>query len=317
MRCKVEEYEGGAVLDELLAELPGFYFSFDYLKMLASASKTMLRAVRDRRHWQGKLVTMNTEEFQLPMKLRWMMEAYMSAHVVTINVRQLTMFTVFPHNMLLDWSATAMLGGPGPAVVPNMTGTGFQSTGPLMGNAVFDIILPPNTVGIYIGVRDWCDLRSRTHAYCMLENIFENAQASFGLGDGPPQPHMSARTIRFQPDHTHRIVFRWNPRMFQIALDGVNVATARAREGAPAAPCALAKLFLGSMAGLPGTLSCFSIAQYHLLSTTTPQSGALFATGTTGCICLAGVSVHTATHGFVRFMLYTFLNDCVHDVRTS
>ena len=95
MRCKVEEYEGGAVLDELLAELPGFYFSFDYLKMLASASKTMLRAVRDRRHWQGKLVTMNTEEFQLPMKLRWMMEAYMSAHVVTINVRQLTMFTVF------------------------------------------------------------------------------------------------------------------------------------------------------------------------------------------------------------------------------
>ncbi|CAE7506749.1 unnamed protein product [Symbiodinium sp. CCMP2592] len=122
MRCKVEEYEGGAVLDELLAELPGFYFSFDYLKMLASASKTMLRAVRDRRHWQGKLVTMNTEEFQLPMKLRWMMEAYMSARVVTINVRQLTMFTVFPRNMLLDWSATAMLGGPGPAVVPNMPG---------------------------------------------------------------------------------------------------------------------------------------------------------------------------------------------------
>ena len=190
------------------------------------------------------LVTMNTEEFQLPMKLRWMMEAYMSAHVVTINVRQLTMFTVFPHSMLLDWSATGMLGGPRPAVVPNITGTGFQSTGPLMGNAVFDIILPPNTVGIYIGVRDWCDLRSRTHAYCMLESIFENARASFGLGDRPPQPHMSARTIRFQPDHTHRIVFRWNPRMFQISLDGVNIATARAREGAPAAPCALAKLFV-------------------------------------------------------------------------
>ena len=181
MRCKLEEYEGGAVLDELLAELPGFYFSFDYLKMLASASKTMLRAVRDRRHWQSKLVTMNTEEFQLPMKLRWMMEAYMSARVVTINVRQLTMFTVFPHSMLLEWSATGMLGGPRPAVVPNMTGTGFQSTGPLMGNAVFDIILPPNTVGIYIGVRDWCDLRSRTHAYCMLESIFENARASFGF----------------------------------------------------------------------------------------------------------------------------------------
>ncbi|CAE7198622.1 unnamed protein product [Symbiodinium sp. CCMP2592] len=244
MRCKVEEYEGGAVLDELLAELPGFYFSFDYLKMLASTSKTMLRAVRDRRHWQGKLVTMNTEEFQLPMKLRWMMEAYMSAHVVTINVRQLTMFTVFPHNMLLDWSATGMLGGPRPAVGPNMTGTGFQSTGPLMGNAVFDIILPPNTVGIYIGVRDWCDLRSRTHAYCMFTNIFENARASFGLGDHPSQPHLSARTIRFQPDHTHRIIFRWNPRTFQISLDGVNIATARAREGASAAPCALAKLFV-------------------------------------------------------------------------
>ena len=229
--------------DELLAVLPGFYFSFDYLKMLASASKTMLRAVRDRRHWQDKLVTMNTDEFQLSWKLRWMMEAYLSARTVIINVRQLTMFTMFPRSMLLEWTATNILGGPRPAAAfPSMTGTGFESTGPLMGNAVFDIILPHNTVGMFIRDRDWCDLRYRTQAFCRLDSIFENAQASFGLGDLPSQPYLSTRTIRFQPETTHRISLCWHPRMFQISLDGVSIATARAREGAPAAPCALAKL---------------------------------------------------------------------------
>ncbi|CAE7209382.1 unnamed protein product, partial [Symbiodinium microadriaticum] len=240
---KVQEYKGGAMTDELLAVLPGFYFSFDYLKMLASASKTMLRAVRDRRHWQDKLVTMNTDEFQLSWKLRWMMEAYLSARTVIINVRQLTMFTMFPRSMLLEWTATNILGGPRPAAAfPSMTGTGFESTGPLMGNAVFDIILPHNTVGMFIRDRDWCDLRYRTQAFCRLDSIFENAQASFGLGDLPSQPYLSTRTIRFQPETTHRISLCWHPRMFQISLDGVSIATARAREGAPAAPCALAKL---------------------------------------------------------------------------
>ncbi|CAE7246626.1 unnamed protein product, partial [Symbiodinium microadriaticum] len=59
-----------------------FFFSFQYLKMLATTSRRMLRAVRDRRQWQG-----------------------------------------------------------------------FESLRPLMGCAIFDIRLPSNVVGMYVGVR--------------------------------------------------------------------------------------------------------------------------------------------------------------------
>ena len=73
------------MLDELLVSLPGFFFSFQYLKMLATTSRRMLRAVRDRRQWQGKRISLNTEEFEDPSTMRWMMEAYMAARVVTVN----------------------------------------------------------------------------------------------------------------------------------------------------------------------------------------------------------------------------------------
>ena len=66
----------------------------------------MLRAVRDRRHWRGRRVSVNTEEFEDATRLRYMMEAYMCAHLVTVNIRQLAMFHVFPANVMLEWTAT-------------------------------------------------------------------------------------------------------------------------------------------------------------------------------------------------------------------
>ncbi|CAE7036636.1 unnamed protein product [Symbiodinium sp. CCMP2592] len=241
------DYEGGGLLDELLVDLPGFYFSFDYLRKLACTCTKMLRAVQDRRHWRGRRVSVNTEEFQDPTKLRWMMESYLCAHLVTVNIRQLAMFHVFPRNVMLEWTARGVVGGPGPAACRHMAG--FESSGPLMGAAVFDVVLPCKVVGMYIGVRDWCDLNRRRQAYCRLDNVFlDNAMASFGLADLPPQPHVSRRPVRLQPNRVHRFSVRWHARLFEIMLDGVHIATARAREGAPPAPRALSRLFVWAFA---------------------------------------------------------------------
>ena len=241
------DYEGGGFLDELLFDLPGFYFSFDYLRMLACTCTKMLRAVQDRRHWRGRRVSVNAEEFEDPAKLRYMMEAYMCAHLVTVNIRQLAMFHVWPTNVMLEWTGTGVVGGPGPAAFRHMAG--FESSSPLMGAAVFDVILPENVVGIYIGVRDWCDLSRCRQAYCRIDNIFlESVMASFGLADLPPQPHVSRRPIRLQPNRVHRFSVRWHTRLFEIMLDGIHVATARSREGAPPAPGALSKLFVWAFA---------------------------------------------------------------------
>ena len=242
------DYEGGGgFLDELLFDLPGFYFSFDYLRTLACTCTKMLRAVQDQRHWRGKRVSVNAEEFEDPAKLRHMMEAYMCAHLVSVNVRQLAMLHVWPANVMLEWTATGVVGGPGPATFRHMAG--FESSGPLMGAATFDVILPENVVGIYVGVRDWCDLSRRRQAYCRIDNIFlENAMASFGLADLPPQPHVSRRPIRLEPNRVHRFSVRWHSRLFEVMLDGIHIATARAREGVPPAPGALAKLFVWAFA---------------------------------------------------------------------
>ena len=140
-----------------------------------------------------------------------------------------------------------VVGGQGPLAFRHMAG--FESSGPLAGAAVFDVILPDNVVGIYVGVRDWCDLSRRRQAYCRIDNIFlENAMASFGLADLPPQPHASRRPIRMQPNRVHRFSLRWHARLFQIMLDGQHIATARAREGAPPAPSALSKPFVWAFA---------------------------------------------------------------------
>ena len=234
-------YQGGALMDEILCDLPGYFFSFQYLKMLACTSRRMLSAVRDRRHWRNRRVSLNVNEFEDPVTVRWMMEAYMQALQVNVNVRQLAMLHVFPNNPRLEWDARPVIGGPG--AFPHMAG--FESAHPMMGGAVFDVVLPSNVVGMYIGVRDWCDLRARRQAYCRLDNIFQNnLTVSFSLADLPPQAHPGSRPVSLRPYQSHRFELRWDESFLKLSIDGTGVSLARLRDGAPAAPRPLAKLFV-------------------------------------------------------------------------
>ena len=81
------------------------------------------RAVRDRRHWRGRHVSANAEGFDDPARLRYMMEAYMCAHLVTVNIRQLATFHVWSANVMLGWTGTRSL-----------YSTSAESTNPLQSN---------------------------------------------------------------------------------------------------------------------------------------------------------------------------------------
>ena len=169
------DYNGGGLPAELLEALPGFYFSYHYLKMLACASRRMLRSVQDREHWRNKHISLNVSEFDGPQLVRAMSNAYSTAGVVHINVRHLAMFHIIPDRMLLDWTATTVA----PTNATRRGVAGFTSDGPLMGCACFDLVLPAEAVGLYIGVREW---RGTRQAYCRIDNLFrENATVSFAL----------------------------------------------------------------------------------------------------------------------------------------
>ena len=232
---------GGSVLDETLYNLPTFFFSFAYLKSLACASKRMLHAVRDRRRWQDKAICLNSAEFHDTQTLRWMMEAYMSARSVTIDVRQLVMLPMFPNNLFLQWQGRWVIGGPG--ALQNMAG--FESVLPLMGCATFDLIMPETLFGMHIGVRDWSHWRARTQVYCRIDDVFtDEVRVSFGTGDSPPQPH-PGRVLALRPQQSHRFSIRWNPTVFELFVDGVGISKVRpAQQGGPELPGSLAKLFV-------------------------------------------------------------------------
>ena len=166
----------------------------------------------------------------------------MHALQVNVNVRQLSMMHVFPNNIRLEWIAAPVLGGPG--AFPIMAG--FESLRPMMGDAVFDVILPRNVAGMYIDVRDYCELRARRQAYCRLDNVFQDTMAvSFSVANLPPQVHAGSRPISLQPYRNHRFELRWNESFVKLSIDGTGVSLARLLDGAPAAaPRPLATLFV-------------------------------------------------------------------------
>ena len=231
------DYNGGGLPAELLEALPGFYFSYHYLKMLACASRRMLRSVQDREHWRNKHISLNVSEFDDPQLVRAMSNAYSTAGVVHINVRHLAMFHIIPERMLLDWTATTVA----PTNATRRGVAGFTSDGPLMGCACFDLVLPAEAVGLYIGVREW---RGTRQAYCRIDNLFrENATVSFALDDMPPQIHQGRNRCPLLPSRLHRFAIRWDQRMFELSVDGAGVSVARLRDGAPDAVSPLAQVF--------------------------------------------------------------------------
>ena len=227
-------YTGGSLSADVLHALPGFFFSFDYLKNLASASSEMKRAVQNPQHWNDRCISLNSVEFTDGLKLRRMTRAYMSARTVSLDLRQLPLLGEFPNSMLLEWT------GRGLPQLRNLTG--FESAGPLLGTAVFDVILPPNAVGMYLGVRDWGDRSGRKQSYFRFDNIYTESQTlSFASGDLPLQLHRRAQRVSLQP---HRVLLRWKQDVMELIIDGVGVSRIRPIESSPALPGPLAKLFL-------------------------------------------------------------------------
>ena len=111
-----------------------------------------------------------------------------------------------------------------------------------MGAACFDLILPADATGLYIGARDWHNGR---RAWCRIDNLFrDKTTISFGLNDSPPQPHFGRTRLCLQPQRTHRFSVRWHQRAFEVALDGHGVSLARLRDGLPDSCSPLAQLFL-------------------------------------------------------------------------
>ena len=57
------DYTGGSLSADILHALPGFFFSFHYLKNLACASSEMRRAVQNPQHWNDRCISLNSVEF--------------------------------------------------------------------------------------------------------------------------------------------------------------------------------------------------------------------------------------------------------------
>ncbi|CAE7630170.1 unnamed protein product [Symbiodinium sp. CCMP2592] len=230
-------YTGGRLPQELVERLPGFFFSFEYLRTLACVSPEMCRSVRDREHWRNSRIFLNTDEFESTQALRRMVYFYSAARLCLVNVRQLAMFHVFPERMLLDWTASVAR----PAGLVRQGVSGFISDRPLMGCATFDLVLPDHAVGLYMGVQEW---RGTKRSYCRIDNVFrQDCTVSFALDDMPPQPHGGRNRCQLLPGRTHRIRLRWDQRMLELSIDERGVSVARLRDGAADAVSPLARVF--------------------------------------------------------------------------
>ena len=229
-------YTGRRLPQEVVDRLPGFFFSFEYLRALACVSPAMCRSVRDREHWRNSRIFLSTDEFASAQTLHMMAYFYSAARLCLVDVRQLAMFHIFPERMLLDW--TASVARPQP-VRPGVSG--FISDRPLMGCATFDLVLPDHAVGLYMGVQEW---RGTKRSYCRIDNLFrQDCTVSFALDDMPPQRHGGRNRCQLLPDRSYRFSLRWDQRMLELSVDGRGVSVARLRDGAANAVAPLARVF--------------------------------------------------------------------------
>ncbi|CAE7810987.1 unnamed protein product [Symbiodinium sp. CCMP2592] len=237
---RTEEYTGGALPLEVLGSLPSYFFSYQYLQALATASKTMHAAVQNHDQWKDRVIPLNNAEFHDVPTLRAMSDMYSAARATIVNVRQLAMFITVPGNAYVEWSAIGVRPQPGSG--PGSLMGGFHSSQPLMGGAAFDLSLPSKAIGVYIGVHEHHGTR---RSYCRIDNLFkESCTFSFGLTGSPPQPHFKRNRPEILPNVPVRYRLRWNERIFSLSMNGEGVSTARLRDHVPdTAPC-LSKLFI-------------------------------------------------------------------------
>ena len=214
-------YPGAGIPEEVLVELPSFFFSLQYLRALACTNVRMRRAAGNPQNWRDRILFLHTDEFQAESVLQAVRGVMALSRNVTLRVRQLAMFQ--PSNALLVWRAESV------QIPQNMVNgmSGFRSVGPLMGGASFNLQLPKSASGLYIVVREW---RGAKQTYLRIDNLFRpETMWSFGVNQETARPHPGRHRFQILPDVWNRFDVRWTNNSFQVSLNGVGVSNLRQR----------------------------------------------------------------------------------------
>ena len=228
---------GGSLPQDVLNQLPAFFFSLPYLQALACTCSHVFRSMRRLEDCRNSCIPMDSEEFHNEQVLRQLQPVCAVARSLTIATKQLAMFQSVPANACIVWRVNAV-------VRHRATGNrvvGFLSDNPLLGHAAFDLWLPRRVSGIYIGVRQWQGEERRS--YFRVDNLFRNHTTwSFGFNDRPTQPHSGRERYPILPDAVNRFQVQWNQHSFKISLNGDGVSSVSNRQQPLTA--ALAQVFV-------------------------------------------------------------------------
>ena len=211
---------------DVLHRMPSYFLDYRYLRALALSSRSMLLAARSKEHWSGLEVHIDQPSLEMTRRLRAIVVLLAKATRICVSLRQLAMFpSPIPASVRLSWDIVPILPQPH---LRNLL-FGFRSRRPLMGCADFEVTLPANARGIYVGVREF---RGQRRAYCRVDNLFHrNITWCIGINDNPIMPHLSASKHAPLPGATSAFCLRWDQRSFSIALNGVGVSRAVLRDG--------------------------------------------------------------------------------------
>ena len=236
------DYTGGATdgmpCAEIIEQLPAFYFNVQFLKALACTCKSLLAVVRSTSNWTDRTVHVNQLWPDDGATFRTMTRLLTSARAICVNLSQVTQFSRIPYNARLCWTVNTT-----PVFLQESTYTvGFRSEAPLMGMACFNVHIPIETCGIYIGVEESSTAK---RSYCRIDNIgLEDIAWSFGLDDIAPVLHRSASRHRPLLNQRNTFGIRWNQKNFFIALNNVGVSSATLRDTESLAAEPLSHVFM-------------------------------------------------------------------------
>ena len=221
---------------DVFREISLAYFSPSHLAKVSATCRTLRALASDIMHWRNKVLFLEGAEFQSSEILQRISPAYGVASAITVTCKQLCLFDTVPSNAYVTMQTECIrLPGATDAVM-----SGFRSTGPLMGRAELDLILPRSACGIYIGVREW---RGARRSYCRIDNLFQNNTTwSYGLNGEMPRPHFGRERHQILPLSVNRFEIEWSSHSFEIWLNRAGVS--RVFTNMEAAPH-LSELFVG------------------------------------------------------------------------
>ena len=224
---------GGALPVEVLQALPTFFFSWFYLKNLASVSTQMKAVVCDCKQWRELDLSINIPEFDDQSRLRQVFRILEHCRSLCINMPQMAMLGQIPSQAKLVWEVA-------PVPIGRTPFRGVESLQPLMGMAFFKLQISSIVRGLYIGVKE---PGRAARSYVRVDNLRAEQQTwSFGYNSFDLRPHVAAARVKSDVPNTFHL--RWNQRFFSVELNGVSAASMRCQQHAPDMAAPLARLYV-------------------------------------------------------------------------